>query len=144
LTILVFVISHGNYSKSVLCKLTAETASLRNEIGSRGNVMIVIPKTDHRLRKIVFVPDRAQARRAQQKIPARISWVSPQPLVGENANEMSAGKEQHIFRDRTNTINYTVCPLADLCWRFPSRGAVAEQLQSGRFATISAERSPSY
>ena len=90
--------------------------------------MIVIPKTDHRLRKIVFVPDRAQARRAQQKISARVSRVSPQPPVGENANEMSAGKEQHISRDRTNTLDYTVCPLADLCGRFPSRGAVAEQL----------------
>src|SRR5260370_24454707 len=91
-------------------------------------VTIVIPKPDHRLRKIVFVPARAQARRAQQKMPARVSWISPQPPVGENANEVSAGKEQYISRNREHTLNYTVCPLADLCWRFASRGAVAEQL----------------
>src|SRR5260370_5226885 len=91
-------------------------------------VTIVIPKPDHRLRKIVFVPDRAQARRAQQKIPARVSWISPQPPVGENANEVSAGKEQYISRNREHTLNYTVCPLADLRWRFASRRAVAEQL----------------
>jgi len=90
--------------------------------------MIVIPKPDYRLRKIVFVPDRAQARRAQQQIPARISWISPKPPVGENANEVSAGEEQHISTKRPDTLNYTVCPLADLCWRFASRGAVAEQL----------------
>jgi hypothetical protein len=90
--------------------------------------MIVIPKPDHRLRKIVFVPDRAQARRAQQKIPARISWISPKPSVCDNANEVSTGKQQHISRNRADTLNYTVCPLADLCWRFSSRGAVAEQL----------------
>src|SRR5260370_30555779 len=91
-------------------------------------VTIVIPKPDHRLRKIVFVPARAQARRAQQKMPARVSWISPQPPVGENANEVSAGKEQYISRNREHTLNYTVCPLADLRWRFASRRAVAEQL----------------
>jgi hypothetical protein len=90
--------------------------------------MIIIPKPDYRLRKIVFVSHRAQARRAQQKISARISWVSPKPPVGENANEMSAGKEQDISTKRPDTLNYTVCPLADLRWRFASRRAVAEQL----------------
>ena len=76
--------------------------------------MIVIPKPDHRLRKIVFIPDRAQARCAQQKIPARVSWISPKPPVGENANEMSAGKEQHISTKGPDTLNHTVCPLANL------------------------------
>src|SRR5258708_3536696 len=90
--------------------------------------MIVIPKPDHRLRTIVFVPDGNQACRAQQKIPAHISWVSPKPAVGENSNEVPAGKEQYISRNPPDALNYTVCPLADLCWRFASRGAIPEQL----------------
>jgi len=90
--------------------------------------MIVIPKPDHRLREIVFVPDRAQARRAQQNVPTHISWVLPKPPVGNNSNEMSAGKEQHISMKGPDTLNDTVCPLAYLCWRFASGGAVAEQL----------------
>jgi hypothetical protein len=85
-------------------------------------------KAENRLRKIVFVPDGAQTRRTQQQIPARVSWISPKPPIGENANEMSAGKEQYISRNRADTLNYTVCPLANLCWRFASRSAVPEQL----------------
>src|ERR1700686_445969 len=66
-TVLFVLIEHPcrrNYLISVSSKSTAQSASSRNEVASRGNVMIVIPKPDHGLRKIVFVPDRAQARRA--------------------------------------------------------------------------------
>src|SRR5882724_9396897 len=90
--------------------------------------MIVIPKSDHRLGKIVFVTERAQTRRAQQKILTNGYWIERQPSGGKNPNEMSAGKEQYVSRDRTDTLDYTVRPLGYLCWRFASRGAVPEQL----------------
>jgi hypothetical protein len=90
--------------------------------------MIVIPKTNHRLGKAVLITERTQACRAQQKILARGSGIKSQPPGGKNANEVSAGKEQYISRNRADTLNNTVCPLADLCWRFASRGAVPEQL----------------
>ena len=38
---------------------------------SRGHVMIVIPKPDHWLGKLVLIAERAQAGRGQEKIPAR-------------------------------------------------------------------------
>lgn len=90
--------------------------------------MIVLPKTKHRLGKVVLITERAHPCRAQQKIFARGSGAKPYPSGSKNSNEVSAGKEQYISRDRPATLSYTVRPLADLCWRFASRGAVGEQL----------------
>ena len=90
--------------------------------------MIVIPKPDHRLGKLVLIAERAQARRSQEKIPARWSRSERQPPGGKNSNEVSAGKEQYVSRNCADTLDHTVRPLAYLCWRFASRTAVSEQL----------------
>jgi len=39
--------------------------------------MIVHSKVDHRLGTIVFIAERAQARRVQQKILASGCWIEP-------------------------------------------------------------------
>ena len=41
---------------------------------------------------------------------------------------MSARKQQHVSRDCTDTLDYTIHPLSYLCWRFTARGAIPEQL----------------
>ncbi len=58
--------------------------------------MIVIPKTNHRLGKAVFITERTQACRAQQKILASGSGTKPEPTGGKNANEVPTRKQQYI------------------------------------------------
>ena len=92
------------------------------------HVVIVIPKPDHGPGQIVFITERAQARRTQQKIPASDTRSQPQPAGGQHANKVSAGKEQYIARDPPDTLNDAVGPLADLFRRFAPRAAVAKQI----------------
>src|SRR5271169_3733118 len=83
--------------------------------------MIIIPKPDHRLGKLVLIAERAQARRSQEKMPAYWSRTERQPARGKHSNEVSAGKEQYDSRNCADTLDHTVRPLA-------SRTAVSEQL----------------
>src|SRR5271166_1888199 len=102
-----------------------------SRVSLRNHVMIVIPKPDHRLRKIVFITKCAKAGRTQQEILARASQSERQPAGGQNANEVSVGKQQYVRRNRAETLEYAVRARAYLRRRFAARGAVAEQLPVG-------------
>ena len=49
-------------------------------------------------------------------------------MCGENPDEVFAGKKKDVSRNRTETFDHTVRPLAYLRRRFPSRKAVPERL----------------
>jgi hypothetical protein len=54
--------------ENLVHQFDANNSSPIHWVDSRGQVMIVIPKLDHRLEKIVLITERAQARRAQRRI----------------------------------------------------------------------------
>src|SRR5271166_2311254 len=97
-------------------------------------MIIVIPKADRRVGKSVFVAERAQARRVQQKIPACTSRSQPKPTGSQNPKEVAAGKKQHISRNCADAQHYAVRPLADLGRGFPSRTTVPEDIPVGASA----------
>ena len=55
----------------------------------------VVPKPNHRLRLVVLVSQSAEACGIEQEITSREGRQS-QPARGQNAEEMSAGEEQHV------------------------------------------------
>ena len=87
----------------------------------------VVPQPDYRLRQVVFVAQRAQARRAQQEESAG-SRLEPEPTSGEYSQEMPAGEKQHVTFDTARAFHRAVRPRANLFWRFPSRAAIPKQL----------------
>jgi hypothetical protein len=115
----------NRYLKSLASNIRSRQL-LAEQLARPDHVMIVIPKSDHWLGKFVFITERAQARRAQQKILASGCWIEPQPAGGYNPNKMSTGKQQYVSGDCTETLDDPFCPLTYLCWRFTARGAVAE------------------
>jgi hypothetical protein len=90
--------------------------------------MIVIPKLNHWLRKIVLITERAKARRAESKIPASQSWSESKPPRGQDSDEVAAGKQQHVSGDGTDTLNHSVGSLLNLVRHLASRAAIPEQL----------------
>jgi hypothetical protein len=90
--------------------------------------MVVVPKSDYRLRKIVLITEGAQARGAEQKILARGPGPERQPAGGENPNKMPTGKKQNVSRNCPDTLNHTVRALAYLRWRFASGTTVPKKL----------------
>ena len=75
----------------------------------------------------MFITQRTQTRSAQQKVtPSRGSKF--EPAGREHAQEMAAGKKQHVLSERSNPAQRAVSPRAHLVRRFPARAAIAEQL----------------
>jgi hypothetical protein len=56
------------------------------------------------------------------------TWTESEPAVGQNPDEMSTGKKEHVASNCSGTAHDAVRPFAYLCWRFSSRTAVSEQL----------------
>jgi hypothetical protein len=69
----------------------------------------VIPKFDHGPGKIVLMAKYAQARGAQQEIPAGLGF-QPQPTRGQYAKEVPARKNQDVSLDRTHAVNHAISP----------------------------------
>jgi hypothetical protein len=57
-----------SFLKSLAVGIQNQHVLANNWTDSRGPVVVVIPKSDHRLRKIVLITERAQARWAEYEI----------------------------------------------------------------------------
>src|SRR5438309_5069617 len=87
----------------------------------------VVPQPDYRLRQVVFVTQRTQARGAQQEVPTECG-IEHEPARGEYSQEMPAGEKQHVTFDTAHAFHRAVCPRANLVRRFPSWASIAKQL----------------
>ena len=87
----------------------------------------VVPQPHYRLRQVVFVTQRTQARGAQQEVSTECG-IEPEPARGEYSQEMPAGEKQHVTFDTAHAFHRAVRPRANLFWRFPSGAAIAKQL----------------
>src|SRR4051794_38368284 len=96
-------------------------------MASWANVPHVVPEADHRPRRVVLISQGAETRRLQQKISSRGRRQS-QPSRGQNSQEMSAGKEQHIPVNSPHALNDAIGPRADLLRRFAPRRTIAKQI----------------
>jgi len=90
-------------------------------------MMRVIPKLDDRLRQIMVVGKRAQARSAQQEISTSRRF-QPQPTCGQYPKKMPARKNQNVAFDLAHAVNHTIGPRSNRAGRLPSGTTVAEQL----------------
>src|SRR6516162_9584841 len=86
-----------------------------------------VPQLDCRRGQVVFIAQRAQARGAQQEVPAA-RRVETEPAGGEHPQEMPARENQYLALDRAHPAHEAVGACADLIWRLSSRATVAEQL----------------
>src|SRR5689334_23755881 len=84
---------------------------------SRAHMPGVIPKSNDRLASVVFITESAQARCAQQEVPARRGF-EPEPACGEHSQDMSTREKQHVPLDRANAPHHVVSPGANLLRRF--------------------------
>src|SRR6516165_3012306 len=111
-------------------------------LGNTGSGLLVslldvtrfIPQPDHRLREAPFIAHGAQTGGAEHEGPGLGRQFDPDPADGQHAQEMSAGKKQHVSFLSAQAAHDTVSPRDDLGRRFPSRAAVAEQLPVGAFS----------
>jgi hypothetical protein len=87
----------------------------------------LVPEVDRRLGPVVLVPHRAEAGRAQQKVPARPRFEA-EPARGKHSEKVPARKEQHVAVHCPHPASHPVGPRPDLVRQLPSRAAVAEQL----------------
>src|SRR5271169_1393213 len=87
----------------------------------------IVPKVDCGLGQFVLVAQCAQARSAQQEVPAT-RRVETEPADGEHPQEMPARKNQHVTFDRTHPAHDAVGPRANLARRLSSGTAVTEEL----------------
>src|SRR5258706_14536652 len=90
----------------------------------------IVPQANHRLGKVVLVPERAQARRAQQEESAGARFET-EPTRGEHPQEMPARKQQHVRLEAAHLAHHAIGPGTDLLWRLSARAAVAEQVPAG-------------
>src|SRR5215510_5220575 len=104
------------------------SSAANHSVESCGHVVIVIPEADHGPGQIMFVAERAQARRVEQKISTPASRSKRQPASGQNANKVSAGKEQDVSRNAAKTLDHAVRPRTNLFGRFAAWSAIPEQL----------------
>src|SRR5438874_2506798 len=95
--------------------------------GLAPNMTGVVPQPDYRLRSVVFVTQRTQARCAQQEVSTECG-IEPEPARGEYSQEMPAGEKQHVTFDTARAFHRAVRPRANLFWRFPSGAAIPKQL----------------
>jgi hypothetical protein len=94
----------------------------------RADVMSVVPQPDHRSAKILFISDRTQACRAQEKGHAIHRRFESDPACGQHPNEVSAREKQHVSFNGSHAPQHVLSPRDYLGWRFASRAPVAEQL----------------
>src|SRR5215469_4199246 len=87
----------------------------------------IIPQANHRLGQVVFVTQGTHASRAQEEVSTG-SRFEPQPSSRKHAQEMPAGKEQHVPLDGPHSAYHAVGPDTNLFRGFPSRTTIAEQL----------------
>src|SRR5207248_7303507 len=87
----------------------------------------VVPQPDYRLRQVVFVTQRTQARCAQQEVSTECG-IEPEPARGKYSQEMPAGEKQHVTFDTARAFHRAVRPRANLFWQFPSGAAITKQL----------------
>src|SRR5208282_869265 len=87
----------------------------------------IVPKLDCGLGQFMLIAQRAEARSAQQEVPAT-SRVEAEPAGREHPQEMPARKNQHVAFDRAHSAHDAVGPRADLARRLSSGAAVTEQL----------------
>jgi hypothetical protein len=90
----------------------------------------IVPKSDCRIGKIMFVAESAKACYVQhKKFPDE--WFETEPAGGEHAQEMSTRKNQHIAFDHAYAIDNTIGSRTNLLRRFPVGATVAKQLPAG-------------
>src|SRR2546428_3684793 len=87
----------------------------------------LVPEADHRLRAVMFVPNRTEAGCSEHEVPAR-PRLEPEPTRGEHSEKVAARKEQHVPLDGSHPAYHPVGPRSHLVRRLPARAAVAEQL----------------
>src|SRR5262249_20008845 len=87
----------------------------------------VVPQPNDRLGHVVFVAQRTETCRAQQKgFPSFGSQADPPG--GAHAKKVAARKEQPVAWYRADATDPPISPRSDLLGRLPSRTAVPEQL----------------
>src|SRR6516162_3238212 len=73
----------------------------------------IIPQANHRLGQVVFVTQGTDARRAQEEVSTG-SRFEPQPSSRKHAQEMPAGKEQHVPLKGPHSAYHAVGPDTNL------------------------------
>src|SRR5262249_30303744 len=58
-------------------------------------------------------------------------WLEAQPPRREDAQEVAAGKQEHVAGNDSNSLDDAIGASADLCWRLAAGAAVAKQLPIG-------------
>src|SRR5947207_3598888 len=94
----------------------------------------IVPKSDCRIGKVMFVAESAKACYVQHK-EFSDKWLEAQPAGSEHAQEMPARKNQHIAFDRAQPTDDTIGSGTDLLWRFSVGATVAKQLPAGPLRT---------
>ena len=73
----------------------------------------------------MLIAHRAQTGGAKHKVPSP-GRIMPQPSRAKNAQEMTAGEQEHISFDSPDALNYAVSTLADLGGGLASGAAITE------------------
>src|SRR5271169_1935890 len=88
---------------------------------------VIVPQPDCGLGQFMLIAQRAEARSAQQEVPAT-RRVETEPAGREYPQEMPARKNQYVAFDRAHPAHDAIGPRADLAWRLSSGAAVTEEL----------------
>src|SRR5947199_5426686 len=91
-------------------------------------MMSVVPQPDYRPRNVVFISDRAQARRAQKEGHTMHRWFESDPAGGQHPNEVPTREEQYIPSNHSDAAQHIFGSCSYLGRRFASRAAVAKQM----------------
>ena len=82
----------------------------------------------------MLIAERAKACYVQhEKLPGE--RFEPEPAGGEDSQEMSARKNQHVAFDRAHAADNTIGSRPNLFRRFSVRATVAKQLPAGSLRT---------
>src|ERR1700722_18027405 len=79
----------------------------------------------------MFITKGAEAGGAEQKVIARPCDILAEPAGGEDADEMSAGKEQDVTGDSAEPLDDAIGASAHLGGGFAAGAAVAEEVPAG-------------
>src|SRR5262249_55169695 len=88
----------------------------------------LVPQSNHRVRRVVLVAERAQARGAQHEESAVNARLDAEPPGRQYADEMTAREQQHVSPNGAYALHHPVRPRADLPGRLASAAAAAEDL----------------
>src|SRR5262245_53244071 len=94
---------------------------------SAGDVAVVVPQADGRLRRGVLVAQRAQGGRGEEEHPPR-GRLPPAPTGGEDPEEVAAGEQQHVAGGGPEAGDHPVGAGGDGRDAFAAGAAVAEEL----------------